>query len=212
MNTHQVLIETLTPNQSGMITESATDGKNLWLSGVFMQADIRNRNNRIYPVTEISRAVMEAQRGISESNGIFGELDHPTTLSINLDRISHVITDLRMEGSNAVGRMKILPTPMGNIAKTLIESGVRIGVSSRGAGGVNGEGIVEGFSFVTVDIVATPSAQGATPASIYESLDGNVTGRRVLTLAEQMQEDPAAQKFFKEEILKFLKTNVFAKK
>lgn len=212
MNTHQVLIETLTPGQSNMITESATDGKNLWLSGVFMQADIRNRNNRVYPITEIARAVTEAQRGITESNGIFGELDHPTTLSINLDRISHVITDLRMEGSNAVGRMKILPTPMGAIAKTLIESGVRIGVSSRGAGAVNTEGVVEGFNFVTVDIVATPSAQGATPASIYESLDASVTGRRVLTLAEQMQEDPAAQKFFKDEIVKFLKTNVFAKK
>lgn len=212
MNTHQVLIETLTPGQSNMITESATDGKNLWLSGVFMQADIRNRNNRVYPITEIARAVTEAQRGITESNGIFGELDHPTTLSINLDRISHVITDLRMEGANAVGRMKILPTPMGAIAKTLIESGVRIGVSSRGAGAVNTEGVVEGFNFVTVDIVATPSAQGATPASIYESLDVSVTGRRVLTLAEQMQEDPAAQKFFKDEILKFLKTNVFAKK
>lgn len=212
MNTHQVLIETLTPGQSQMITESATDGKNLWLSGVFMQADIRNRNNRVYPVTEISRAVTEAQRGISESNGIFGELDHPTTLSINLDRISHVITDLRMEGTNAVGRMKILSTPMGSIAKTLIESGVRIGVSSRGAGAVNDEGIVEGFNFITVDIVATPSAQGAVPNSIYESLDMSTSGRKVLTLAEQMQQDPSAQKFFKDEILKFLSSNVFAKK
>lgn len=209
MNT-QVLIETLTPGQSNMITESANDGKNLWLSGVFMQADIRNRNNRIYPVTEISRAVMEAQKGISEANGIFGELDHPQTLSINLDRISHVITDLRMEGTNAVGRMKILPTPMGNIAKALVESGVRIGVSSRGAGEVNGEGIVEGFNFITVDIVATPSAQGARPESIYESLDSNKTGRKVLTLAEQMLHDPSAQKYFKEEILQFLNHNLFA--
>lgn len=206
----QVLIETLTWSQSNIISESASDGKNLWLSGVFMQADIRNRNNRIYPMNEISRAVTEAQAGIKDANGIFGELDHPTTLSINLDRISHVITDLRMEGTNAVGRMKILPTPMGDIAKALIESGVRIGVSSRGAGQVNDQGIVEGFNFITVDIVATPSAQGARPESIYESLDMTQEGRKVLTLAEQMQQDESAQKYFKEEILRFLNHNMFA--
>ena len=213
---HELLIESLVPATCNMISESTTDGKNTWLSGIFMQADIRNRNNRVYPLKEISEAVNEANMIIRDTNGIFGELDHPQTLSINLDRVSHVITSLRMEGANAVGKMKILCGPngtqMGNIAKALIESGVRIGVSSRGAGAVNESGEVNGFKFVTVDIVATPSAQGATPASIYESLDGNQHGRKVLTLAEQIQSDPDAQKYLKAEIMRFLNQNLFAKR
>jgi hypothetical protein len=208
----QLLIEELSPAQSGIIQESSSDGKNVWLSGIFMQADIKNRNNRIYPLDEISRAVTEASLKIQEMNGIFGELDHPQTLSINLDRISHAITDLRMEGSNAYGRAKLLPTPMGNIAKTLVESGVRLGVSSRGAGEVGDSGTVKLFSFVTVDIVATPSAPEAMPTSIYESLEMMKSGRNVLTLAEQVQHDPAAQKYLKQEIMKFLGENLFAKR
>ncbi len=208
----ELLIEELSPGESHLIEEASTDGKNLWLNGIFMQANIKNRNNRNYPLEEIARAVTEAQQRIKESNGIFGELDHPQTLNINLDRISHAITDLRMEGTNAIGRAKLLPTPMGNIAKALVESGVRLGVSSRGAGTVNESGSVNGFNFVTVDIVATPSAQGAIPNSVYESLDGTHSGRKVLTLAEQMKEDPDAQKYFKREIEKFLRENLFAKK
>ena len=211
MNT-QLLIEELSPVQSGIIQESSSDGKNMWLSGIFMQADIKNRNNRTYPLGEISRAVMEATTKIQEMNGIFGELDHPQTLSINLDRISHVITELRMEGANAFGRAKLLSTPMGSIAKTLVESGVRLGVSSRGAGEVMESGSVNNFSFITVDIVATPSAPGAVPKSIYESLELVKSGRNVLTLAEQLQHDPDAQKFFKQEIIKFLSENLFAKR
>ncbi len=208
----ELLIEELSPAQSHLIEEASTDGKNVWLNGVFMQADIKNRNNRVYPLDEIARAVTEAQLRIKESNGIFGELDHPQTLNINLDRISHAITDLRMEGSNAVGRAKLLPTPMGNIARALVESGVRLGVSSRGAGTVNESGNVNGFNFVTVDIVATPSAPGAMPNSVYESLEMVKSGRKVLTLAEQMKEDPDAQMYFKREIEKFLRENLFAKK
>lgn len=212
----QMLIETLAPGMANMISESTSDGKNTWLSGVFMQADIRNRNNRVYPMREISEAVNNANLIIRETNGIFGELDHPQTLTINMDRVSHVITSLRMEGANAVGKMKILcgpsGTPCGNIAKALIESGVRIGVSSRGAGAVNESGEVNGFNFVTIDIVATPSAPGARPNSIYEALDANATGRRVLTLAEQMQQDEAAQKYFKAEIMRFVNQNLFAKR
>lgn len=208
----QLLIEELSPVQSGIICESSSDGKHVWLSGVFMQADIKNRNNRVYPLDEISRAVGEASLKIQEMNGIFGELDHPQTLSINLDRISHAITDLRMEGANAFGKAKLLPTPMGLIATTLVESGVRLGVSSRGAGEVGAEGKVKNFSLVTVDIVATPSAPGAMPLSIYESLEMVKSGRNAISLAEQLQHDSAAQKYFKQEILKFLSENLFAKK
>lgn len=207
-----LLIEELSPSDAHIITESTNDGKNTYLSGIFMQADLKNRNGRVYPLSEITAAVNNAQQRIKEHNGIFGELDHPQTLTINLDRISHVITELRMEGNNAVGRAKILGTPMGNIAKELINSGARVGVSSRGAGSVNESGGVTDFSFVTVDIVATPSAPGAMPNAVYESLQSTLSGRKVLTLAQQLQEDPEAQVYFRKAIMKFLEEGLLAKK
>lgn len=202
--TTQILIETLNPTSCNLITEAAVDGKDCYLRGIFMQSEIVNRNGRKYPLVEISRAVEAGNRMIKEQNGIFGELDHPQTLTINLDRISHVITELKMDGTNAIGKAKIIDTPMGNIARKLIESGVRLGVSSRGAGSVNNEGIVEGFNFITVDIVATPSAQGAIPESIYESLMNDAAGYKAVSLAEQVKHDKAAQKFLETEIRKFI--------
>ena len=132
---------------------------------------------------------------------MLGELDHPQSLQLNLDRVSHVITEMRMEGTNAIGRMRLLDTPMGQIAKELVKSGVSLGVSSRGAGNVNESVGVSGFQFVTVDIVAQPSAPGAVPGVVYESLQHG-QGAKVLTLAEQLREDPAAQKYFQKEIMK----------
>lgn len=201
--TPQILIETLNPTSCNLIQEASVDGKNCFLSGVFMQAEAKNRNGRIYPLIEMVKAVDTANTMIKEQNGIFGELDHPQTLTINLDRISHVITELRMDGNNAIGKAKIIDTPMGNIAKKLIESGVRLGVSSRGAGSVNAGGIVEGFGFITVDLVATPSAN-AHPTAVYESLMNDASGYKAITLAEQMKHDPAAQKYFETEIKKFI--------
>jgi F420-0:gamma-glutamyl ligase len=117
-----------------------------------------------------------------------------------------------MEGNNAIGKAKLLETPMGNIAKELVKSGVRIGVSSRGAGSVNESGGVSGYNFVTVDLVAVPSAPDAMPNTVYESLEHSITGRKVLTLAEQVQQDPKAQAYFKKEFMKFLEQGMFAKK
>lgn len=208
----QLLIEELSPAQAGLITESSTDGKNTWLSGVFMQADIKNRNGRVYPLQEIGAAVTTAQQRIKEHHGIFGELDHPQTLTINLDRISHVITELSMEGSNAVGKARILDTPMGRIARELVNSGVALGVSSRGAGSVNESGGVTGFNFVTIDIVAQPSAPNAYPATVYESLEAAKNGHNVLQLAEAVRNDPSAQQYLKKEILKWLATSNFIRR
>ena len=101
---------------------------------------------------------------------------------------------------------------MGNIARTLAESGVALGVSSRGAGQVNEDGGVTGFNFVTVDIVAQPSAQNAYPSTVVEGLETARNGHNILSLAESMQHDPAAQKYLKEEIMKWLETGLFAKK
>ena len=207
-----ILVEELSPTEANIIEESSQDGKDTWLSGIFMQAEIKNRNGRVYPISEINNAVTNAQTRIVESNGIFGELDHPQSLTINLDRISHVITEMRMDGNNAFGKTKLLDTPMGSIAKELVKSGVRLGVSSRGAGTVTESGGVDGFQFVTVDIVAQPSAPGAIPDTVYESLQNSIHGTQALSLAQQMQQDANAQKYFKREILKFLEEGIFAKK
>ena len=209
---HQLLIETIDGNDAQMIAEAAADGKNTWLSGIFMQAEVKNRNGRVYPLKEINRAVESANTTIKNQNGIFGELDHPQSLTINLDRISHVITEMSMNGNNAVGKAKLLETPNGKIAKELVKSGVKLGVSSRGAGAVDGTGGVSDFNFITVDIVATPSAEGATPSAVYESMMASKNGREAITLAEEMKNDPAAQKYFKKAIMAFLNENLFAKK
>ena len=207
-----LLTEDLSSDQCGLIQESSQDGKNLCLSGIFMQADVRNRNNRIYPLTEMQSAILSAQSIIKENGGIFGELDHPNTLAVSSDRISHAITELKLEGSNVYGKAKILPTPMGNIAKALIESGVRVGVSSRGAGNVDEGGIVNGFGLITVDLVTNPSAPGAYPMSVYESLDLAKNGNKIMTLSEQVQHDADAQKYLVSEITKWINTGLFAKK
>jgi hypothetical protein len=207
-----LLVEELMPSECNLIQESTQDGKSLCLSGIFMQADIKNRNGRTYPLSEISEAVSGAKQRIAEQNGLMGELDHPQTLQINLDRVSHVITELWMQGNNAYGKAKLINTPMGNIAQELIKNNVKIGVSSRGAGNVNEGGGVSGFQFITVDIVAQPSAPNAYPGSIYEAIQHAANGKQVMTLAEQVRHDVAAQKYLKKEILKWLSEGVFAKK
>lgn len=209
------LIEELRPSEAKIVVESdATVGKELWLSGIFMQSSARNRNGRIYPMTEMQREIDAANAIINETNGIFGELDHPTTLTINLDRVSHVITELKMVGTDVYGRAKIVQdTPVGQIAKALINTGVRIGVSSRAAGSVNeSTGEVSNFAFVTVDIVAQPSAHKALPVGVYESIQRTSNGKVITSLAEAVVHDDSAQKYFQKEILKFVAEMGYAKR
>lgn len=195
----QLLIEQLTPMQAGLM-EMQDAGKNTYLNGILMQADVVNGNGRNYPLDEISRAVALVQERISQGHFVCGELNHPDTLSINLANVSHAITEIKMDGSNAVGKCKLLNTPMGNIAKGLLEGGIKLGVSSRGTGNVTNEGYVSGFNFVTVDIVATPSAPDAYPNVIREAQEN----KKILSLAEALVHDKAAQKHFSKEIFKFI--------
>lgn len=185
------------------------DEKTPILKGVFMQAEIQNRNKRVYPLHEMNNAVIDFRRRIDENNGVFGEADHPTSLNINIDRVSHVITELYMDGNNAIGKAKVIKeTPMGNILYNLMKTGVKIGVSSRGTGEVNENGKVSGFNLITVDAVITPSAPGAVPMSVYESLDLDRSGRKVLSLKEAVLQDKDAQKYFVKELHKFIKSLV----
>jgi hypothetical protein len=134
---------------------------------------------------------------------VLGEVDHPDDLKINLDRVSHMITEMWMDGPNGYGKMKILPTPMGQLVKTMLESGVKLGVSSRGSGNVreDGSGEVSDFEIITVDVVAQPSAPGAYPTPIYEHLMNNRGGYSAFKLAQEVRNDPKAQKYLKESLL-----------
>lgn len=212
MSNSVLLIEELLPSECKLIKEAAQDGKAMWLSGIFMQSLVKNKNGRKYPINEITMAVESAQTRIKEQNGILGELDHPESLQINLDRVSHVITDLRMEGQNAYGKARMMNTPMGQIVQEMLRNEVRLGVSSRGAGNVNESGDVSGFQFITVDIVAQPSAPNAYPTTVYESLERSKTGHNVMSLAEAVRHDPMAQKYFRNEIIKWLNDMNFSNK
>ena len=197
----QILSEHLNP-VAASLKEMRTSTGDIYLNGIMMQAELVNGNGRNYPLSEISRAVDEAAKRISEGHFILGELNHPDVLTINLANVSHAITEVRMDGNNAMGKMKLLNTPSGNIAKGLIEGGVRLGVSSRGTGNVNESGKVADFSFVTVDIVSQPSAPDAYPNVVQEAM-GN---KKVMTLAEAMVHDPKAQAYFKKEMAAFLES------
>lgn len=204
-NKNIILVENVLASEGNIITESSNNGKDVFLKGTFMQADIENRNKRKYPMSEMVNAVALANEQIQAHGGIFGELDHPQGITINMDRISHAITELYMDGHNAIGKCKLLNTPMGLIAKELANSGVRYGVSSRGMGRVSeSTGSVEGFILVTVDLVATPSAPGAMPLPVYEALQESIKGQRVMTIAESIREDEAAQKHLKKAIMDFM--------
>ena len=133
-----------------------------------------------------------------------GELDHPEELSINLDRVSHLITEMWMEGADGYGKLKIVPTPMGSIVQTLLQSGAKLGVSSRGSGNVGDDGNVSDFEIITVDIVAQPSAPNAYPRTIYESLFNMKGGARIYATAREALTEAAAQKQIEKDIRRFI--------
>lgn len=202
-----ILKEYLAPGVANLTEMKKADG-NTFLSGIMMQSEVKNGNGRIYRSDELRRVVEECQQKLKVGQFIMGELNHPDTLGIDLNNVSHAITEMYMDGNNAVGRMKLLNTPKGNIARAIMEGGVRLGVSSRGTGNVNESGEVSGFSFVTVDIVSTPSAPEAYPDLMYESLNS----KKILTLAEAVVHDPKAQAYFKKEMAKLIESVFKGKK
>ena len=188
-----------------VIVEQRDGKKNLYIEGVFLQGDIKNRNGRMYPCGTLAKEVSRYNEAFISKGRALGELGHPDGPTVNLDRVSHKICSLRQEGSDFVGRAKILSTPMGNIAKSLLGEGVKLGVSSRGVGSVamNNEGVnVVGEDFMlatAADIVADPSAPDAFVDGIMEGKnwvwDGGVlreqaaakTYKQINTLASSRQ-------------------------
>ena len=170
-----ILIRELNRDVDSVLVEGANGEKDLFLSGIFMQTEAKNKNGRIYPRGMMEQKVRDYNEQYVKTSRALGELEHPATPQINLDRVSHLITELKFVGDDIYGKAKIMPTPCGNIARGLIQGGAQLGVSSRGVGSVvNRNGINEvqqDFRLVTVDLVADPSAHAALVNGIYENAE-----------------------------------------
>lgn len=179
---------------SNFIVEEKNGKKNYFIEGIFLQSNLKNRNGRMYPESVMDKEVARYIKESVESNRAYGELGHPDTPSINLDRVSHMIVNLRKEGTNYIGRAKIMETPMGNIARGLLDGGANLGVSSRALGSLkmNNEGVnvvQDDFMLSTAaDIVADPSAPDAFVRGIMESKEWTfVDGKFVEKNIEETQ-------------------------
>jgi len=155
------------------ISEDSNGGKSHYIKGIFMQGNIKNRNGRVYPVEVLQKEVVRYNSEYIDKKRSYGELGHPASPTINLDRVSHIITELYQEGNNFIGKAKIIDTPMGNIVKNLMNEGATIGVSSRGMGSLkqrNGVAEVQNDFYLATaaDIVADPSAPDAFVEGIME--------------------------------------------
>ena len=204
-----ILREHLTFDAARVTLEEADNskgGKDLYMKGICIQGDKRNANQRIYPVNEITNAVKTLNEQIKGGYSVLGEMDHPDDLKINLDRVTHMITEMWMDGPNGFGKLKILPTPPGKVIETMLQNGVKLGVSSRGSGNVNeATGHVSEFEIVTIDIVAQPSAPGAYPTAIYEGIMNFKGGMKMLGIAEEATDNKRVQKYLQEQVIKFIR-------
>ena len=171
------LIKEVFEQNTVIVEDKLGKGKEYFIEGIFLQSEIKNRNGRVYPESVMDKEVQRYIENYVGKNRAYGELGHPDTPSINLDRVSHIITSLNKEGTNYVGKAKILDTPMGKIAKGLLDGGANLGVSSRALGSLkmNKEGVQvvqDDFMLSTAaDIVADPSAPDAFVRGIMESVD-----------------------------------------
>jgi Prohead core protein serine protease len=205
------LKETLTFNHAGIqiLEEDSGDGKggkSLYMKGIFIEGGVKNANQRVYPVHEIAKAVDSINKQIKEGYSVLGELDHPDDLKINLDRVTHMIESMWMDGPCGYGKLKVLPTPSGKIVEAMLSSGVKLGVSSRGSGNVNeSSGHVSDFEIITVDIVAQPSAPHAYPKAIYEGLMNMRGGAQLFEMAREASHDQKVQKYVEQGIMRLIK-------
>ena len=210
MSRNTYLKEHLSFTQAGLeiLSEEAQDGSGkgtLKLKGICIEGGVRNANERVYPVSEIATAVNTINEQIKTGHSVLGEVDHPDDLKINLDRVSHMIEKMWMEGPAGMGTLKILPTPMGELVKTMLTNGVKFGVSSRGSGNVNdANGHVSDFEIVTVDVVAQPSAPNAYPQAIYEGLLNMRGGQQLLDMYKDPGSSNKAQRFLKSEVIRLI--------
>lgn len=203
------LIETILPNarplkaiqESEVLIEGAEPQKFYYLDGLFLEGETQNQNGRVYPRNEIAQAVQKLNKKIEEHGPIPGELDHPEGMNLNFDRLAVAITEMRMEGNNGYGKMRVVPEGLGKIVEGAIKAGIQVGVSSRGTGNVDASGRVSDFDIVTIDAVLNPSAPNAYPtASLAESIARYQEGMETMKLAEYARHDPRAQKHLEQSL------------
>lgn len=167
--------------------------KSYYIQGPYLQAEVKNGNGRTYPQKVLESQVKKYNETRIAHNRAMGELGHPSSTEINLDRVSHLIKELKMEGNNGMGKALVMDTPMGRIAKSLIDAGVKLGVSTRGVGTLKENVVQNDFRLITVDIVADPSAPEAFVDGIMESSkewiikDGILVERDIEELEDQLQ-------------------------
>lgn len=217
MTEKMLLTETIDYTRQPVVAESSFDEnlqeKFFYLKGLFLEGEVKNHNGRVYPAEEIHKAVEQLNEKIAKFGPIPGELDHPDGLNINFDRVSHVITEMQMDGSNGVGTMKVINAGLGLIVAGCIKAGMKIGVSSRGSGNIGGDGKVQDFDIVTVDIVANPSAPNAYPnVSLAESMARSQHGQEVMKLTDFVRNDASAQKYIYKEANAFIRELVTRRK
>jgi len=197
----KLIRETLESTQF-IVEKTLGKGQDYYIEGVFLQSELKNRNGRMYPEHVMDKEVGRYMESLVKNNRAYGELGHPDTPSINLDRVSHLIVDLRKEGTNYIGKAKILETPMGKIARGLLDGGANLGVSSRALGSLqmNKEGVQvvqDDFMLSTAaDIVADPSAPDAFVRGIMESVewvfvDGKFEQRQIEDTKKMIQSTPS---------------------
>ena len=191
-----MLLITEVNDNINLVTEEVNGEKQYHIDGIFMQAEQKNRNGRVYPQKTLMKEVQRYNNEYVKTNRAMGELGHPDGPQLNLERVSHLIKELRVDGNDIYGRAKILDTPYGKIVKDLVKEGVKIGVSSRGMGSlkqVNGiNEVQEDFNLAAVDIVADPSAPDAFVEGIMEGKEwvwenGILTARRIESYKKQIK-------------------------
>ena len=200
-------------NDIEVLTEDKDGKKNTFIKGIFLQTEITNRNGRMYRFDTLNREVSKYNEEFIQRGRALGELGHPEGPTVNLDRVSHKIVELYPEGKNFIGKAKLLETPMGKIAKNLLEEGVQLGVSSRGLGSLKKEGttsvVADDFILSTAaDIVADPSAPDAFVEGIYEGkewtlVDGKIKEAQIEAVKKSLDNAPSKQELAERKIRAF---------
>jgi len=179
----KLLTEFVSFDKLEVIKEEAEGKKEFRLRGPFLEANIKNRNGRMYSKEILVREVNDFVTNKISKNRSMGELDHPENPQINLERVSHIIEDLVMEGNTGYGIAKLIDTPMGRIAKTLVDEDVIVGMSTRGVGTLDGETVKEDYKLITVDIVADPSAPNCFVEGVLENKEFIMSGDQIVEIA-----------------------------
>ena len=200
-------------NDIEVLTEEKDGKKSTYIKGVFLQTEITNRNGRMYKFDTMNREVSKYNEEFVNRGRALGELGHPEGPTLNLDRVSHKIVELYPEGTNFIGKAKLMETPMGKIAKSLLEEGVQLGVSSRGLGSIKKEGncsvVADDFILSTAaDIVADPSAPDAFVEGIYEgrewvTVDGKIKEQQIESIKAAIDNAPTPQELQERKISAF---------